>query len=90
MDIEHSDVKGRVSHTTRRMDYFEGAKAMLQETQNVKEMWENTVTPQDETKTLHRFAMEYDEKANLKQYQERTVDENGKVRDRPQVVGRDL
>jgi hypothetical protein len=40
--------KGRVSYTTRRMDYHDGAKAMVQETQKVKEMWEDTITAQGE------------------------------------------
>jgi hypothetical protein len=82
MDIEHTDVKGRVSHTTRTMDYHDGAKAMVQKTQNVKEMWERTITAQGETKTLHRWDMNYDAKRNLASYQELSVDENDKKTER--------
>jgi hypothetical protein len=82
MDIAHKDVKGQTSYTTRRMSYHDGAKAMVQETQQVKEMWEDTITSQNEKKSLHRFEMNYDAKNNLTQYQERSVDENGRATDR--------
>jgi hypothetical protein len=79
MDIEHTDVKGRTSYTTRRMDYLDGAKAMVEKTQKVKEMWEDTVTSQGETKTLHRWDMRYDAKDNMTHYIERSEDENDRV-----------
>ncbi|MBL0057645.1 MAG: hypothetical protein IPP35_00615 [Elusimicrobia bacterium] len=82
MDIEHEDVKGRVSHTTRRMSYHDGAKANVQETQKVVEMWEATTTAQNEQTTLHRWDMQYDEADNLTRFQETAVDENEKVTDR--------
>ncbi|MBL8023868.1 MAG: hypothetical protein JNK54_06260, partial [Elusimicrobia bacterium] len=82
MDIEHVDVKGRTSYTTRRMDYHDGAKAMVQDSQLVKEMWEDTITSQNEKKSLHRFDIAYDAHNNIKQYQEKSIDENGRSTDR--------
>jgi hypothetical protein len=76
MDIEHVDVKGRTSYTTRRMDYLDGAKAMVEKTQKVKELWEDTVTSQGETKTMHRSDIRYDAKDNMTHYIEKSVDEN--------------
>ncbi|MBK9430684.1 MAG: hypothetical protein IPN65_09455 [Elusimicrobia bacterium] len=48
MDIEHKDVKGLTSYTHRKMDYHDGAKAMVPKTQLVKKLDEWTVTPQGE------------------------------------------
>ncbi|MBL0250716.1 MAG: hypothetical protein IPQ26_08785 [Elusimicrobia bacterium] len=77
MDIEHKDVKGLTSYTHRKMDYHDGAKAMVPKTQLVKKLDEWTVTPQGEKTELHRWDIQYDGAGNMKKFDEFRIDENG-------------